>query len=235
MFAQSCHGFNPMTSQFPNSQFSEYPQAGQQHLIQDLMHDRHRDTRNLSLINDLIDARRFDEDRRMAMLTQLHAQGNPVINQAAKAMNQFNAQSLNPLCNQNYSGRNVQDYGSSNYARDPLTNQCETYRSGFLPVFQQLMASKYPQNYSQLNNTSVFPINFQNQSSQLSPLSGFPSYLQCQTSQCAPLAYTQTLPWLQVREDNIAIDNTIKTLLRDAKYNRRSEEIITNLALGRTH
>lgn len=42
-------------------------------------------------------------------------------------------------------------------------------------------------------------------------------------------------PWLQSRIENVQIDNTIKSLLRDAKYNRRTDEVIANLALGRPY
>jgi hypothetical protein len=40
---------------------------------------------------------------------------------------------------------------------------------------------------------------------------------------------------LQSHTENMAIDNTIKVILLDTKYNRRADEVIANLALGRPH
>jgi hypothetical protein len=38
---------------------------------------------------------------------------------------------------------------------------------------------------------------------------------------------------LQSHIENMVIDNTIKAILLDTKYNRRADEVIANLAMGR--
>jgi hypothetical protein len=115
-------GFNPLMSGFPMQSGLGQQQilgAQQQELVSDLLHDRHRDMRNLSLVNDLLDVRRMETDQLIAR------------------------------------------FGQSGLARQP---------------------------------------------------------------------------WIQqICHENRQIENTIKSLLRDAKYNRRADEIIANVSLGRPH
>jgi hypothetical protein len=110
--------FNPMASTFCS------PMTGlaQQHeLVTDLLHDRHRDMRNLSLVNDLIDVRRMETDQLLSHV-------------------------------------------------------------------------------------------------------------------CGPMSLGTRQPWLhQISHENRQIDNTIKSILRDAKYHRRADEVIANVSLGQPH
>lgn len=50
-----------------------------------------------------------------------------------------------------------------------------------------------------------------------------------------PLANEQHCPILKAREEDIAIDHLIKIGLRDAKYNRKSNQIIYQLSQGNSY
>lgn len=146
-----------MNSRHPMGQFSEYQLAGQQNLIQELMHDRHRDLRNLPLINDLIDARTYIDNRQMGTphccgCNMLNCSFN--CNCGCRPLNfdpshsDTNVLACDPdfYGNTNSSAPNMLTCETNNYG--PLTNR-GTNRTCYLPLFQQSMATKCHQIYPQ--------------------------------------------------------------------------------------